>query len=411
MAKRRKRTKNSGTERTVKAVIIIAVILCLLFIAAVRLGHVTYSGIGDGINEFVNKSAAGSGYPYQINSGEVKMIKAGSSNIDILYDTGLRVLSSSAKEISDLQHNYSSPALFSFASRCLVTDIGFNKYRIQTPSKLSFEGETEFEILTADISKNGFAALVTKCDKGTSMLTVYNSKQDVVFSWICAKEQIVCVDLSDNGRYICLGTIGADSGDVYSQVHLFDINYSDPIASFDLNGTSVVSTQMLSGKKFLIVGDNLLSFVNSKGEKNDIDVSLNSVSRYFVSENNTVTVLLSKYKSAYSKILKVYNSSGKELSSTDVECSVKSISSDGRYVALLSDGKLLTYTLRGKLVGEKNIENDAVSCCVSAGNVYVLFSNYIDKFTASGNNLSAEDQMLTSLKADEEVTSEEASSD
>jgi len=362
----------------------------MLSLAAYRLGNLTYSGIGKGIGDIVNKSSGGDGYPYTVSSAQVKSLQSGSSDLVVLYDTGVRVLGSSAKEISDLQHNYSSPMMFTFGSRLLVADSFGTKFRVQTPSKLSYEMDFPFEILTADIAKNGYVVIASRTDAGSSMLTVLDGKRREVYKWRCAKEQIVCVDISDDGKYIVCGVVGAENGDVYSDVYLFDIRYEDAVRTVKFEGTSVVKVEMLKGKNFLVVGDNLVTFVNGKGDRKDVDVSLNSVSRCCVSENNITALLLSKYGSAYSKILKVYNASGKEISSVDIECSVKSMSIYGKHIALLSEGKLLSYNLYGKQIGEKTIDNDAVSCCIGSNGIYVLHSNSINKYSITGRNTKTE---------------------
>ena len=369
----------------VKAIAIVIVVLIIFYVASFRLGKNT-SGIGKGINNIGNTVFGSSGFPYAVSSNDVKYLGMSNSDIVILNDTGVKMIDSSGRQISDFQHNYSSPIIYTHGAQSLVIDAGEKKFRVQTAGKLIYEKEADFELLTGDISKNGSVAIATKSDQGASMLTVFNSKKNEVFSWVCAKNYIVSVDISDNGRYIAVGVIGAQSGDIISEVYLFDINYTEAIRSFELPGTSVAAVEILSGKKLAIIGDNLVTFVNEKGERNDIDVSLDTVSRFCISENNIISVVLSKYSSAYSNILKVYSSSGKEISSSDIDFQIKDMYSDGKHIVLLTDGKVVSYDLYGRVSGEKTIDNDAVNCCVNSSYVYVLFSNGIKKFSVRGNS-------------------------
>ena len=385
---KKKKTKKYDTEKILKTAAIILVILVLISIAAFQFGNVTYSSLGSSINNALNSSGKGSGYPYSVNASSVKSFKISSSDLVLLYDTGVKMLDPTAKEISDFQHNYSSPLLFTFVSRNLVIDGEGKKFKIQSKNKVLSETELSFDILTGDIAENGDVAIVSRSDSATSMLTVYNKDLKEKFKWLCAKEQIVTVDLSDDGNYIAVGVIGAEGGDIYSNVYLFDKDYAEPIESFNFPGTSVVSVEMLNGKNFLIIGDNMAAFVDKKATCNNIDVSLNTVSRYSTSESNVTALLLSKYGSAYSKILNIYNKNGKLLSTVEIDDSVKSISCDGKYVCVLTSGSLLTYNLQGEKIGEKSVNSDAERCCISGGSAYVLFSKQIEKYSSIGINTS-----------------------
>ena len=60
--------------------------------------------------------------------------------------------------------------------------------------------------------------------------------------------------------------------------------------------------------------------------------------------------------------------------------------SDGKHIALLSDGKVVCYDLYGRVSGEKTVDNDAADCCVNGSYLYVLFSNGIKKYSVRGNS-------------------------
>lgn len=384
MNKRRKKKipfKSIDKRMFIKAGAIVFAILIVLSVASYKLGGFSPLGIGRGISNLADGIVGNDGFPYKTSSNDIRRMTMCYNNIALLNDTGLKVVDRSGKTVSDFQHNYSAALVYTYGNNMLVLDSQGNKFRVQTAGKLIYEKEFEFELLTGDIAKNGSVAIASKSDQGASMLSVFDAKQKEVFSWVCAKQQIVCVDISENGKMIAVGVLGADSGDVLSDIYLFDIGYKDAVAHLELPGTSVVKVEILSGKKMVVIGDNIVTFLNSKGERNDIDVSLDTVSRFFVSDNNITAVLLSKYSSAYSNILKIYSSSGKEISSADIDFLVKDMYSDGKHIALLSDGRLVCYDLYGRMTGKKSIDNDAVSCCVSGSDAYVLFSNSIERFS------------------------------
>lgn len=394
--------KTLNLKTVISSLAIVFAILIVLSVAAYKIGHFSPLGLGRSLSNFADGVFGNYGFPYNISSNDVDNIGMSYSDLVILDDTGVKMIDSTGKQISDLQHNYSSPLIYTYGGRSLVIDEGSKLFRVQTSGKLLYEMEYEFDLLTGDIAKNGSVAIASKSDSGASMLCVFDSKKNEVFSWVCAKQQIVSVDISENGKYIAVGVIGAESGDVVSDVFLFDINYKDAIRHIELPGSAIAKVEILSGKKLVVICDNVVSFINEKGERNDIDVSLNTVSRFYVSDNNITAIVLSKYSSSYSNILKVYSSSGKEISSTDIDFHIKSMYSDGKHISFLSDDKLICYDLYGRVSGEKTVDNDCVSCCLNGSDVYVLFSNSINKFSVRGNSDERTVQK-TVEKVDEEV--------
>ncbi len=392
----------SDKKKLLKAGAIVIAVLLVLSVASYKFGNFSPLGIGRGLSNLTDGVISNDGYPYKASAGDIEYMTMSYNDLALLNDTSLKVVDRTGRTVSDFPHNYSSPLLYTYGNNMLVLDAGGNKFRLQTSGKIVYENEFGFELLAGDVSKNGSVAIASKSDKGASMLTVFDSKHKEVFSWVCAKQQIVSVDISENGKYIAVGVIGAESGDIVSDVYLFDINYKDALTSLKFPGTAVAKVEILTGKRLLVIGDNLITFVNSKGERNDIDVSLDTVSRFYVSDNNISAIVLSKYSSAYANILKIYSSSGKEISSADIDFQINGMCSDGKHIALLTDGKLVCYDLYGRVSGEKTIENDAVSCCVYGNDVYVLFSNRIDKFSVRGVTDERETQTPIE-KVDEEV--------
>lgn len=384
-SKKRISFKNADKRMFIRAGVIVIAIIAVLSIAAFKLGGYSRLGISKGISSITDGVTGKGSFPQKVSSNDIVRMTMCYNDLALLDDTALKVIDRSGKTVSDFQHNYSSALVYTYGNNMLVLDADGNKFRVQTSGKIIYEKEFDFELLTGDISRNGSVAIASKSDQGASMLSVFDTKQREVFSWICAKQQIVCVDISENGKLIAVGVIGADSGDILSDVYLFDIDYNDAITHIELPGTSIVKVDILSGNRLAVIGDNVVTFVDKNGERNDIDVSLDTLSRYFVSDNNITAVLLSKYSSAYSNILKVYSSSGKEISSTEIEGQVKDLNSDGKHIALLCDGKLICYDIHGRLTGEKNIDNDALCCCVNGSDAYVLFSNSINRFSVKGN--------------------------
>lgn len=372
--------------KTLKLLAIILVALLLVIIAAAQFGGVTFSTVGDYFATALSSIGAGDGYPYDVNSVEINDAGITNSDLVLVYDSTVKVLNSTAKEFSDIPHNYDYPVISTNSGRILLFDEGAKKFRVQSKTRVLYEMETEHIILTGAMGKDGTVALATRADNAESMLTVYNGNQDETFVWKCAKEHIVSCDVSDNGKNYVVSVLGVQNGSVYSKVHIFNKNKTEPTATFEYIDSAVSNVQFLSNETVMVMGNNVCEIINGDEVKEKIDVSVNTTFKLYISDNNTAILVLSKYSSTTQKIIKVYNKSGKELFTKEIDGLVKSVSTDGKYVAVLTDNEAQIFNMKGEMCGSAEVTADAGKILVSSRNTYVYTSDKIELYSSVGDN-------------------------
>lgn len=394
--KKKKRNKSNKTislktAKTLKMLAIILVVLLLIIIAAAQFGGVTFSTIGDSIRTSLAGIGSGEGYPYSMDG--IKIEDAGMTNSDLVlvYDDTVKVLDSTAKELSNLAHKYDHPVMSSNSGRILLYDEGGKKFRVQSKTRVLYEKELDYIILTAAMGKDGSAAVATRTNGAESMLTVYDKNHEEVFVWKCAKEHIISCDISDNGKLYAVSVLGVENGSVYSKVYVFNKKESEPKAAFEYMDSAISSVQFLSNETLMILGDNICEFVQDFKISQRVDVSVNTPSRLHISDNNTAVLVLSKYSSTTQKIIKVYNKSGTELFTQEIDGLVKSVSTDGKYVAVLTDSNVEIYNMDGELSGSAAVNSDAEKVIVSSRNTYVYSMDNIEKFSSVGENITEDE--------------------
>ncbi len=383
------RKKTKGQDRIIKLIkslSTVLVILILLFIVADKFGNITFSSVGDYISSVVSGTKRGDGYPYSFDSLQVKDVKAIGSDLILINDSSTVVLDSTARKVSEIQHTYSTPVCYENSGRVLLADVGGNTFKIMSKTKTLYEGTTEKKIMSAAIGKNGTSAVATRGTNSQSDLTVYNKNQKVIFSWKCAKENIVAIDISDNGKLAAVSVVGAENGELYSRVLIFDFSYEEAVSEFDFGSDIVSGVNFLSGDTLLITGENVLSVIKNKTDKQDEDLSLNSLSRISVSDNNVVVSVLSKYGSSSAKILNVYNRTGDKLFTADITSAVKSVSSDNQHVSVLTDSELICYDMKGAEVSRHSVDSDGIRCFTDGANTYVYSTSKISSYKTNGNS-------------------------
>ena len=398
-----KKTSEDSANRSViisllKIIAVVAVVLILLFIAADRFGNITFSSVGDYFSGLVSGSKSGGGYPYYFESSTPEnVIKIGNDFLVVDSDKTY-VLDSTAKKICENAHTYSVPLAQSVNSRAVVYDVGGTVYSVVSKTRLLYENTLDSKIITASLGKDGSVALGVRGTSAMSRLMVYNKSQKVVYDWSCAKENIISTAVSDNGKRAAVALIGAENGELYSKVLVFDFAYSEPVEEYDFGEKIVSEVKFINGNAILVSGEKVLSFIKGENDRTDIDLSLNTLSRIFTDSDNMTVVVLSKYGSSSVSILKAYSKNGKELFSTEINSNVRNVSSSGGYISVLTDRQLLSFNKRGKSVGSSEISSDGISCFTSGSSTYVLTTGSIEKYKTFGKSEKA--KVLTSTDSE-----------
>ena len=382
---KRKITIDIKNTKKLKLVAIIVVVLLLIMLAAAQFGGVTFSTISDSVRTFFAGLGSGDGYPYQISGMVIGDATVTNSDLVLLYDDSVKVLDTTAKELSSISHKYDHPVMQSNSGRVLLYDEGGNKFKVQSKTRTLYEKETKYMILTGALGKDGSVAVATRAEDAQSMLTVYNSKEKEIFVWKCAKENIISCDVSDNGKLIAVSVLGVENGSVYSKVYIFDKKKDSPKASFTYQDSAVSSIRFLSNETLFVLGNNICSVIKD-GKEEQVNVSVNTPYMIHISDNNTAVLVLSKYSSTTQKLVNVYDKSGRELFSNEIDGLVKSVSTDGKYVGVLTDNNVQIYNMKGERVGSANVNTDAEKVIVSGRNTYVYSADKIEKFSSVGEN-------------------------
>ncbi len=372
--------------KSLKLIAIILVVLLLVILAAAQFGGVTFSTISDNIRTVVAGLGSGEGYPYRMNGIEISDAGITNSDLILVYDDTVKVLDSTAKELSNSPHSYDHPVLSSNSGRALIYDVGDKFFRVQSKTRILYEKELDYMILTGAMGKDGSVAIASRTKDAQSMLTVYNAKAEEVFVWKCAKENIISCDVSDNGKLFAVTVLGVENGSVYSKVYIFNKRDTEPKASFEYPDSAVSSVQFLSNETVFVFGNNICEVIKGDKVNEKIDVSVNTPFKLYISDNNTAVLVLSKYSSTTQKIIKVYDKSGSELFTQEIDGLVKSVSTDGKYVSILTDENVQIYDRRGKEVGSSSVNSDAEKVMISGRNTYVYSVDKIDKLSSVGDN-------------------------
>ena len=374
-----------------KAVCIISVLLILVVIAANRFGNITFSSISDYADTVISGTKRGDGYPYYFENTGVRNVLSVGSDLFVIGDDTTFSLDATARRFGEQQHTLSSPIATAAGGRVLLLDVGENSYRVLSKTKILLEEQSAQKLLTGALGKDGTLAVAARGEASQSKLTVYNKSHKEIFVWNCASENIIAAAVSDNGKRAAVSVVGAQNGELYSKVYIFDFSYNEPIASFS-SDTIVSGLSFLAGDRLLLTGKNIFTVVEDKTPILEEDLSLNTLSCVYTDDSGCTAVTLSKYGSAASKIIRCYDRKGVLQFETEIAESVKGVSCDAAYVSVLTDRYLYSFNRKGEQVGRSAVDDDCIRPFTDGRNTYVYAVSGIKcyKTTAVDEPVSAQ---------------------
>ena len=175
--------------------------------------------------------------------------------------------------------------------------------------------------------------------------------------------------------------MGVKNGAEYSKVHIFNKKESSAVATFQYD-SAITSVEFLSNETVMVMGKSVCEIIKEGQVSQKIDVSVHTPSKLFISDNNTAILVLSRYSSTTQKIIKVYNKAGEELFSTEIDGLVKSVSTDGKYIAVLTDKNVQIFNQKGEMTGFAPVNSDAGKVLVSSRNTYVYSTDRVDQYSS-----------------------------
>lgn len=358
--------------------IIIILILCVAAILAwFNRYNLTPSNVSAWVHDRVIGIGSGDGYPYSIKDAAIsgQNFLSVDKNSVFLSDTSLEVLNSTAKELVDRQHSFSTPVIKANSSRMLIYNLGGKDCRVETISGTLKSFNTDGKIIAGAVSSSGRYALLTECDGYCGKLTVYTADNKIKSYYWFSDYYPTSVALNPDGTRAAVTGISAEKGALVSVVYILDLNssqVSSPKAEYSENMLFSVSWD--SSSTVIAIGDKSTEIINAdSSEKHSYSYGDLHLTSYCTGGGYTALGIASYENQSNDKFI-VLDSSGKQTISKNLKSEVKSVSFYGQNAAALYGGKIYYYSAAsGAQMGTSDAGSDAKAIAMRNENsVYIL---------------------------------------
>ena len=266
---------------------------------------------------------------------------------------GIRLYSQGGALLFHRAVTLSHPAVESSGRYGLVYDVGgrdlyLYSERTETYTSSLPLGQT---LLSARVNQHGWLAVVSQESGHKGAVTVYNGGHEAVMGVHLSNRFVLDAVVSPDSRSAAVLTAGLEDGVFQCWLDLYRLDRTDRTAednapdwSCSLGNNAVLSLRW-DGDGIWALGESGLSLVSSDGElAGSYAYDGTHLKAFSLEGEGSAALLLGKYRAASTADLVTVDNNGQEISSLPLEEQVLSLSSNGRYLSVLTADALTIYT-------------------------------------------------------------------
>lgn len=360
--------------------LIAALAVAALLFCAKMLGSVAVSNITDSINSIGLAVSSGDGYPYVLEDFNVRELSSVDGRPLVIYKDSSLVLDSTADTMLSCQLPAADSKAVVRNGRVFVYSNSSPQYVIHGKTEKLAEGKEDGNIIAAALAKNGSFATSHSSEEAQSVLSVYNSRQKMIFRWNCSNERIADIALSDNGKRVAVIAIGTQDAEFYTRLIIFDVDETEPTADIRYNGTLMLRVLFASSNRIITAGDNKTVVHNRKGEVLDeLAYSEDSIRAIVPDDRGNLLVAYSEYGGAKTGLVR-FSRSGRKTCEAVVDGTPDCFAMRNGKIVVSDDNILTVYNSKGDVKETVNAESPVLGIELSSNAIYTFENGVICKY-------------------------------
>ncbi len=372
--------RNEKIKKNFKRSLSLALALALIIIAALvglRIAEKT------AVDALENEKDTG-GYPVSFSTNDIRDVKVMGNNLLVLTKKFVTALDKSGDILWEHSFTYGDSAVFTGERYAVVFDRLSNKYTVIDKDGKAQERKSDIsgQIFNAKVTDKGEVMLALKSDSSSSLVALIDKKGEDKLIWSCTQEYALDLALSDDGKTLFCGSIGASGGEMYTKVYALRVKDGEE-KSYTVPSSSCISINTISSDKFnVLTTDGLYIFDSSKDDMLINSVPLNSKLVYWASDSDgNIAVLTDSTGNISENTLRVFDKKAEEKYSLSLEDSIEDIFVNGEEVLLLY-GDCVIGIKNGEIDRKLFFGNKAVGVVKAHRQVYCYSMGGVEKAKA-----------------------------
>ena len=183
---------------------------------------------------------------------------------------------------------------------------------------------------------------------------------------------------------MAVAALGAEKGEVYSKVLIFNVKSSEALGEFKFSGIAVADLHFTSRGYLYITGDNMFTIIDKNKSEIKSQETFEAGALKFISvgENGETAVMFSKYGSDNTGTVKYYSYKGEESFSFDSQSSIYGVAAGKNKFAVYYGDEIIVYNNEGQEKDRKNSTADYDKIFYAGSELYLCRTGRIDTFSS-----------------------------
>lgn len=369
----------SGRRGLWKKIVVFAVI-----VAAVC-GLVALILFSDGLNldslrrwvKYMNVSGDGSYGVYSFDSHSSNRYESFGDGLAVASVSGLTVFGEQGEELFTMQKQMALPQLQVRGDLAMVYDVGGGSLlALHRKNGEVLRLEENRAILDADLSDGGYLCISSSASGYKSVLSVYNSSQNLIYRWLSSTTYIPLCSVSADGRWLAAVGLGQSGGAFESSLLLFRTDSEDIQRSVSLGSQLIYDLMFVGDKTICAVGETSVQFLSLEGELLGSYAYEDRYLKDFTDGGDGfLTLAVNMYRAGNRYSLVTVDEKGRELASVYLGQEILDLSACGRYIAALTPEGLTVYTQSLSVYAETADTGSATSVVMRKDGSVLLLGN------------------------------------
>lgn len=323
-------------------------LLVLIGVLALVLAAAWRDGTGpDALRRYFaygSNAAGGEKAVYRYDAGSKnRFASVGDGCVVILSDTALRLLGADGSELWSTNVQMSAPALRVGGGRAAAYDVGGTALYVLDGDGVQLELTTDGPIISACLNGAGMLSVVSQVSGTKGHVDVYGTELRQLFGLDVRRRFLADACVTEDGKNLAAVTMGQDGGTFISNVVIYDLTQSDPVADYAVED-GLVTAMGGHGDSILTVTDTGLTAGSAEGRiLGSYSYQGAYLRDYDLGGEDFTVLLLNRYRSGSVGRLVTVDDTGTELAALELSEEVRDLSACGRYLSVLYDDRLVVY--------------------------------------------------------------------
>ena len=197
---------------------------------------------------------------------------------------GIEIYSPDGERLLNAEMSFKSPRAVCSQKYLLAFDFGARSFYVTSPYGVLFAGETEFPIYGADVADTGHFALITASNTHLSQVLLYDANFNLIQRF-SRDSATTAVTISDNGKYVVLGGMRAETEGERGIVELYRIGIKNSAFCATLE-QAVLAVDFTDDRHISVLAEQGLRVLDTDGDcENAVSFDAASLCALDVNEN------------------------------------------------------------------------------------------------------------------------------